>query len=86
MSRDQFDDFLRDQAARILEHCDAVQIMASFNEDGETHALYRGNGNWYARQGMAHEFINQDVAQENAKQIAERVNPPDEGDNWKEEA
>jgi hypothetical protein len=30
---------------------------------------------------MAHEFINADLAQENAREIAEQLNPPD--DEWK---
>lgn len=59
------------------EHCDAIQIMMTWNEDGNTHRYKIGAGNWYARQGMAHEFINEDQAQTNAREISEAINPPD---------
>lgn len=72
-----------EQCAHALgEHFGAVQIMATWDEAGITKCSYRGVGNWYARQGMAHEFINADIAQESAKQIAEQLKePPEEG--WK---
>ena len=69
--------------AQIGEHFDAVQILASWNEEAMSMIAKRGTGNWYARQGMAHEFINSDIAQDAAYQIAERLNGPDEGDEWK---
>jgi hypothetical protein len=57
--------------ARLLEHCDAVQIMMTGSRNGgdQCWSLARGGGNWYARQGLAHEFITSDVAMENARQI-----------------
>lgn len=68
---------LQDAAHRLGEHFDAVQILASRTEGGRTFCSKRGVGNWYARQGMAHEFINEDVAQENAVQLAQALNPPE---------
>lgn len=59
------------------EHCDAVQVMASWNEEGRTYATVVGSGNWYARQGMARQFINTDQAQTNAREISEAINPTD---------
>ena len=50
-----------------------IQILASWNEEGLSKAIYTGVGNWYARQGLAHEFINQDMAQVNAVQLAEQL-------------
>lgn len=72
-------------AAKLHEHFDAVQIMVSWNNEGVTHAAKSGAGNWYARQGMAHEFINADIAQENAQQLSNYINPPEppEGEEWK---
>lgn len=68
-----------DRAVNQLgEHFSSVQIMVSFNEEGLTKCIKRGSGDWYARQGMAHEFINADIAQENAAQLAEKINPPEE--------
>jgi hypothetical protein len=69
---------LEEFAAKLGEHFDAVQIMVSWNIDNQSKCLKRGCGNWYARQGMAHEFINEDIAQENAHQIASRLNPPED--------
>lgn len=56
-----------------------VQVLMSWNTEGQTRSLHTGMGNWYARQGLAHEFINADVAQENAQQIADAIRPPEEG-------
>lgn len=61
---------------KLGEHFDHVQILATWNEEGLTKAAYSGCGSWYARQGLAHEFINKDIAQENAHQLAEKINPP----------
>jgi hypothetical protein len=56
--------------ARLGEHFDAVQIMVSCpNGDGGTLCLKRGSGNWYARQGMAQEFIGSAQAKEIADAI-----------------
>jgi hypothetical protein len=32
-------------------------------DSGNTNTLYSGKGNWYARTGMAHEFLSRDDAQ-----------------------
>ncbi len=56
--------------AQLMEHCDAVQILMTGTDGrGESWSLDRGSGNWYARQGLAHEFIDKNIAQENAHQI-----------------
>ncbi len=60
------------------EHFDAVQILSTFVEEGVTMRCFQGTGNFYARQGMAHEFINTDLAEEMGAQIAKQLNPPDE--------
>ena len=68
------------------EHFDAVLILVSWNHDGLTSCIPSGSGNWYARQGMAHEFINTDTAQEHARMLQQVINPPqsdDSGDDWK---
>lgn len=69
--------------ASLCEHFDVVQILVSTNDEGETRQCFRGGGNWYARQGMAHAFINFDVAQDNARELAKQINPPDDGEAWK---
>lgn len=84
MTQSEAEKLLDDAVARLGEHFDSVQILASWNEGGLTLCSKRGAGNWYARQGMAHEFINADQAQETAHQIAQVLKPPpDEGEAWK---
>lgn len=64
-------------AAKLGEHFDSVQIMTSWNSFGDTHALFVGRGNWYSRQGLAHEFITKDKAQVAADELS-RVMPTQE--------
>ena len=40
------------------EHFESVQILATTVSEGQTLRSFSGCGNWYARLGMAHEFIN----------------------------
>jgi hypothetical protein len=75
---------LEDTVARLAEHFDAVQIMASWQTPQNCTACgKRGSGNWYARQGMAQEFIDEDQARTQAKEIGDVITPSDEGDGWK---
>lgn len=62
----------------ISEYAENVQIMVTWNQEGLTHRYFTGAGNWYSRQGLAHEFINQDIAQTNAKEIADSISQKDE--------
>lgn len=73
MHADEAKRILDEAATRLGEHFDAVQILASSNEGGTSSMVSSGCGNWYARQGMAHEFINSDIAQDTARQIAEKL-------------
>lgn len=84
MTDETLERMLDDVCARLVEHGDAVQVMMTWNEDGVTKRLFRGAGNWYARQGMAHEFITADANQDAAEQIADRLNG-DEGpsEEWR---
>lgn len=66
------DAILAEVMPKLMEHCDAVQVMLTFpSPDGKTRGKVNGRGNWYARQGMAHEFISRDQACEIANAIAE---------------
>ena len=67
------------QAQDLLgDHFDCFQIMVSWNEEGLTKMRNIGGGNWYARQGMAHEFINADSAQTSALEISKVINPSED--------
>jgi hypothetical protein len=70
-------ELLDDALAVLAEHFDHIQILTTWNENSLTKSLFRGAGNWHARQGAAHEFISLDIAQQSAKEIAEQLNPPD---------
>ena len=49
-------------AEQISEHTDCVQILCSWTDGGNTKYVMKGRGNWYARVGMAHAFVNNDAA------------------------
>lgn len=77
---------VQDAATKLAEHFGSVQILCSLHmESGQTLSITKGQGDWYARQGLAHEFINRDMAQEIAVEIAEKQQPPpDNGEEWKQ--
>jgi hypothetical protein len=62
-----------DKALGVLgEHFDACQFIGTYvDDDGITHCLTRGTGNWFARMGAAREFIDRDQAQTTADAIGE---------------
>ncbi len=57
-------------SAKLSEHFDHVQVMVTWNEERETRWGFWGAGNWYARQGLAAYFMEQDKAQEVASQLS----------------
>ena len=65
-----------EQCLHVLgEYFSDVQVLASRVVEGRTHSISKGVGNWYARQGMAHEFLNEEVARENARKISDELKP-----------
>lgn len=76
-----------EHVAALMEHFDAVQILASSStQTGGTESTFAGGGNHYARQGMAHEYIKDDTAESNAYKIAGKLPKPptEEGESWKD--
>ena len=65
---------------QLGEHFEHIQVLATWQEGHNSCRLFRGYGNWYARQGLAHSFINLDVAQDSAKEISRFLPPVDSGD------
>lgn len=62
------------------EHFEAIQILGTFvDDDGHTVRVTRGVGNWYARQGLAREFLDMDAAVTTANELS-RVIHPEEGE------
>lgn len=68
----------------LMEYFEVVQIMVSSNVPEGTSNVFKGDGNWFARQGMAHDFIRQDKARTDAREISKAIEPPkDAGEEWK---
>lgn len=63
---------LGEVASELCEHFEAVQILCSYSDDSGTHFITKGSGNWYARQGMAHDFIGSAQADINAEAIVNK--------------
>ncbi len=61
-------------AAQLAEHFDSVQILVTVVEDGGTDYFAKGKGDWYARRGMCHQFIDMDQAEANSNALAEKIN------------
>lgn len=71
---------LEDVAAKLREHFDAVQILVSWQADENrgTYCVKRGAGNWWARQGMARDFVQADQAASTANALAHAIRPENE--------
>lgn len=88
MTPEEAERLLEETAARISEHFDAVQILATWSEGGLSHCVKRGTGNWYARIGMARELLMCDQANTAAHELKEVLPKPpkDDDEDWKENA
>lgn len=63
MEREQIiDEITSKYLNAISEYCDCVSVSLTFDKEGGTVGTHKGFGNWYARQGLAREFIEQDSA------------------------
>lgn len=71
-------EMLDDTLARLGEHFDAVQIVASVYDHAGTRYINRGLGNYYARLGLCSEFIASHAQREQAELIAEKINPEED--------
>lgn len=59
----------------ISEHFDCVQLLVS-REIGDfsgTERIFIGRGNWFARKGMAKDFLDMDNQIESAREIANHL-------------
>lgn len=86
LTQDEAFEMIDRAAAALAEHFEAVEILASVRLDGDnagTRSVYGGRGNWFARQGMAHDFISREQANEVSDQIAKKINPDEGEDGWK---
>lgn len=77
LSPEQMQDLARNHVLALMEHFDSVQILVSVSTPIGTQNVYMGAGNWFARQGMAHDFIAKDKAYTEANELS-KVLPPRE--------
>lgn len=59
----------------LMEYFDSVQVLVSISTEQGTEFVKLGAGNWFARQGMAHDFITCDRAQTEAREISRAIHP-----------
>ena len=61
---DEVQRLLEASAARLMEHCDSVQIFVTKHDGGAetTESYHWGLGNWYARYGMVREWVEKENA------------------------
>lgn len=70
MTNEEAGKILEDAVSKLGEFFEAVQIIVSWvDEEGATHYVPRGSGNWYARQHMCQEFVGREKSAEIADQI-----------------
>lgn len=74
MTNAEYTKIVFDAAAALGEHFDAVQILVSTSEGDGTYNCKQGVGNYYARLGLAREFVNEDEADILASRIACELN------------
>jgi hypothetical protein len=56
------DEIMEKMFAQLGEYVDHVQVHISFEGGEGTQCIHHGMGNWFARKGMAQEFIERDQA------------------------
>lgn len=61
-------------AQNLGEHFSAVVILVSYHDSDGTSCFSRGTGDWFARQGLAHDYIIQEVAEATGKGVAREMN------------
>lgn len=66
MTNEEVTALIDSKVNQLSEHFDAVQILVSWpsaGNGGGTMSCYRGSGNYFARTGMARDFMNRDEAE-----------------------
>jgi len=62
-------------AARLAEDWEVVQILVSRAEHDGTGRYFYGIGNWFARQGMADDFVKSENARLIGVELEKVINP-----------
>jgi hypothetical protein len=73
MNQAEASEILQRHVSNMSEHFDAIQVLVTwFEGDGVTRALSKGSGNYYARVGMAKEFVVREDAAQLCKLLGEK--------------
>jgi hypothetical protein len=75
LTTEEMQKIVQHHVTALMEHFDSVQIFGSVVTDRGTEFIKLGGGNWFARQGMAHDFITCDRAQTEAREISRAIHP-----------
>jgi hypothetical protein len=73
--------FIKDVAQGLIERFDAVQIMVTWEEEGDTQYHYIGFGNLFARIGMARDFVDSSEQEEFSGKLAQAIGDRDDDDD-----
>lgn len=74
MTTKEKQDMLLKLVQDLGEHFEAVQLLVSWqNDENKTSMISQGGGNYYARIGMAKNFVESDMAFENAEALAKQI-------------
>jgi hypothetical protein len=79
LDRNQLADIVDKHVKELQEFFPDVQILVSWLEEGTKNTIdcFRGGGNFYARTGMAREFLQRDASATQAADIRKELDPPD---------
>lgn len=81
LTPEQLEKVVQQHVDALSEFFDAVQVLCSHTMKEGTGSVFTGSGNWFARQGMAHQFIKSDDAETLAHKMPKP--PPDDGEEWR---
>lgn len=84
LSPEQLEQIVQVHVDALMEHFDAVEILASHVTEGGTGNVYRGAGNWYARTGMAADFLKRDEAETLVNRMPKPPPDNDDSESWKD--
>jgi hypothetical protein len=73
MTKNEADELVKRHVTELGEHFDAVVLLVTMKDGAETKAGYFGCGNWYARYGMAMEFVRDLDNRNLAVKVAEEM-------------
>lgn len=80
MTDEETFDMIDKHVDELREHFPHVQILVSWEDDTtkNTHDVFRGKGNWYARVGMAREFLTRDKEHTAAHELGKVIKPDED--------